>query len=127
MSRDLAAIIGEDTPERATLQLLRRCAIEPDGPSTDSVLESLLEAVEAALEQADPLAHLNLELRCEACGRSWPAPLDIAAFLWEEIEAYSARLLDDVHVLARAYGWSESAILALPEARRAAYLERVTT
>jgi hypothetical protein len=51
----------------------------------------------------------------------------VAAFVWEEIEACAARLLDDVHVLARAYGWSERAILALPEMRRAAYLERVAT
>jgi hypothetical protein len=28
-----------------------------------------------------------------------------------------------VHVLARAYGWTESEVLALGERRRAAYLE----
>jgi hypothetical protein len=33
-------------------------------------------------------------------------------------------LLDEVHVLARAYGWNEREILGLSAARRAAYLER---
>jgi hypothetical protein len=35
------------------------------------------------------------------------------------------RFLDEVHVLARAYGWAEAEILRLSEARRSAYLQRV--
>ena len=42
-----------------------------------------------------------------------------------ELEAQAKRLLRSVHVLASAYGWSESEILALSEARRDAYVELV--
>ncbi len=35
------------------------------------------------------------------------------------------RLLREVHTLARAYGWSEGAILELGSARRERYLELV--
>ena len=38
---------------------------------------------------------------------------------------WAGRMLLDIHALARAYGWSESDILALPPRRRQAYLELV--
>ena len=47
------------------------------------------------------------------------------AFLWDEVDVRARRLLDEVHALAGAYGWSEQRILALSEARRRAYLDRV--
>jgi hypothetical protein len=124
-TRDLAAIMDADLPERAALDLMRLCLLDSGG-AEDVTLEPLLESVEAALEQADPWADVSLDLCCESCAHEWAAPLDIAGFLWEEIEAYAARLLDEIHLLARTYGWSETAILRLTDARRTAYLERVT-
>lgn len=35
------------------------------------------------------------------------------------------KLIDDVHVLARLYGWTEPAVLTLRSRRRDAYLERI--
>ena len=80
--------------------------------------------VAAALETADPCIDFALDLRCPACGHAWTTSFDITGYLWEEIDARARRLLDEVHVLARAYGWPEREILGLTEARRAAYLER---
>jgi len=117
-SRDLAEIARLDDPEQAMRQLLRRCC----GEQADA---DLLPAFEAALEQADPCADCSLELGCEACGQSAVVPFDIAHFLWEELTAQARRLLDEVHLLARTYGWSEAEILALPAVRRQAYLKRV--
>jgi hypothetical protein len=125
-SRDLAAILEESSDERAARRLLRRCALDADELS-DSALEMLLDSVGAALEQADTLTDVTLELHCRACDHEWTAAFDIGGFLWEEIEAYVARLIDEVHVLASAYGWSESTILSLSDSRRAVYLERVRT
>jgi hypothetical protein len=126
-SRDLASILDQTSAETAALRLLRLCAEEGGEPRPDAELTSILDAVETALEQADPLADVGLELRCHACGHAWLASLDIASFLWEEIDAYASRVLDEVHVLATAYGWSENAILSLSDSRRAAYIERATT
>ena len=117
-SRDLAEIARLDDPEQAMWQLLKRCC----GEQAEA---DLLPAFEAALEQADPCADCSLELGCEACGQSAVVPFDIAHFLWEELAAQARRLLDEVHLLARAYGWSEAEILALPAVRRQAYLKRV--
>jgi hypothetical protein len=126
-TRDLAAIVAADRPAVGALRLLQHCVVPLGEHLGDSLLEGLRDRVEAALEQADPWANLAFDLRCDVCGQAWSSSFDIAGFLWEEVEAYAERVLDDVHRLARAYGWSEDAILALSDARRDAYLERVAT
>jgi hypothetical protein len=47
------------------------------------------------------------------------------SFVWAELEAQAHRLLHEIDVLARAYGWSEPEVLALGERRRAAYVSLV--
>lgn len=120
-SRDLAEISQLDDPEQAMWRLLQRCCGDPGDPAPPA----LLVAFEAALERADPCADYNLQLECAACGQAATVPFDVAHFLWEELTAQARRLLDEVHLLARAYGWSESGILALSPVCRRAYLTRV--
>ena len=50
-------------------------------------------------------------------------PLDVASFVWEELDGWARRLLQDVAVLARAFGWTEEDGVALSPTRREAYLE----
>jgi hypothetical protein len=119
-SRDLASVAAEIDERAAARKLLRlSCADESDFADEE------MESVGELLAEADPLAETLLDLTCAACGRHWQAPLDIAAWLWAEIEARARRLLCDVHDLAAAYGWTEREILALSELRRAHYLELV--
>jgi hypothetical protein len=127
-SRDLALVTAEADVEQAAVKLLGACALDEMVPQQglDRPLTSWVDLVAAAVEQADPLADLILDVVCDSCGHPSTVPFDIAAFLWEEIEARARGLLDEVHLLAQAYGWSEADILALSEARRSAYLERVT-
>jgi hypothetical protein len=68
---------------------------------------------------------VQLSLTCPDCDARWDAPLDIASFLWSEVQAWALRTLADVHTLARAYGWAEADILALSPPRRQAYLELI--
>ncbi|MBT0959892.1 hypothetical protein [Denitromonas iodatirespirans] len=125
-SRHLAQVVAAGDPETAARQLLRASAVAAaDLPTDAAVLGALLDAVEAALDAADPWADLALDLQCPACGEASEASLDIAGLLWDDIDAHARALLDDIHTLARAYGWTEPEILALSDARRAAYLERV--
>ena len=77
--------------------------------------------------QADPLAEILLDFDCPACGASFQEGLELASFVWAELEARARRLLMDVHTLASAYGWGEAEILALSAARREFYLEMVST
>ena len=84
---------------------------------------------------ADPLAEIMLHFDCPACGTSFDESLDLAAFLWAEIEGQAKRLCCEVHTLASAYGWSETEILSLSAgaprilprdgARMTGYLQRL--
>jgi hypothetical protein len=113
--------------------LLRAAAApDPGGALRTSVLHDpavtgdALAVVEDALATADPWAELLLDLTCPACGTSFRADLDLGAFVAGEVEAYAVRLLHEVDLLARTYGWGEAEILGLSASRRAAYLGLVT-
>jgi hypothetical protein len=119
--RDLHALARCRDPEHAVRTLVERCSLHvgtDEAPAPAVISESM------AL--ADPAAQLDLGVACDACGHDFSAPFDVACFLWEHVEARSRRLIAEVHQLARAYAWSESEILALSEARRAAYLAMVS-
>lgn len=75
-----------------------------------------------ALRAADPALALTLAMNCPECGAALDEIFDPAAFLWAEIEDIARDLLREVIALARAFGWSEAEILAMPRPRRALYL-----
>lgn len=88
--------------------------------------DTLAEAADAALTAADPGATLPVRLRCADCDADWVEDLDVAAFLWQLLSARAERVFDDVVMLARAFGWSEDQVLAIPTHRRQRYVERVS-
>lgn len=118
---DLAAVAdaAPDDPDRAVGLLLERCAGALDPAQADAVIE--------AMEAADPVAAGAVDVVCPACGQQWSAPLDVAAFVWQEVEAWGERTLGEVDGLARAYGWREPEVLALSPWRRRRYLELAWT
>lgn len=122
-STDLASVVGMADAQAAAEQLLERCCLRRS-PAT--VLSAdIRESTEAWLEASDPLADLRLQLSCEACGHVWPAALDPASWLWDEVQRSAHGLLAQVHALARAYGWTEPQVLALSPQRRSIYLDMV--
>ena len=72
---------------------------------------------------ADPQAEIIISLGCPNCGKHWELIFDVAHFFWNEIAAQAQRLVYEIDALARAYGWTEREILALPVQRRRTYLE----
>lgn len=107
--------------------LLRRCA-EVDGGGADPAWCAdpvWQQAFGDALAAESTLVDPALALSCPACGHAWEETFDIARFLAEDLAAAGRRLLDEVHVMALAYHWTERDILALPAARRRHYLGRL--
>ena len=111
--------------DAARAVLLERAVVaaERDGRpvGVHELAGEVAEAVSASLANHDPTAELLLDVACSACETSWQSVLDVAAFVWTEPAAQAERLLQDVHLLARAYGWSEEQTLALGNSRRTAY------
>ncbi|HVO10134.1 MAG TPA: phage baseplate protein [Vicinamibacteria bacterium] len=128
-SRDLAAA-GAAPPERAEEAIFERCVLEARvaGVSVQAgeLSATVREALASAIAEADPDAEVTVALSCPACGRGWSGLFDILSVLWSEVAGQARRLLQEVDALARAYGWREADVLALPPKRRALYLEMVT-
>jgi hypothetical protein len=129
-SRDLLAAEAAGSVEAAREALAGRLIVTAERSDGLYVCPGALPAVVrdaalAAIDAADPAAWRAIALECPGCGMGWTAPFDPAAFLWAELDALARRLLDEVHRLAGAYGWSESEILAMGPRRREAYLERL--
>jgi hypothetical protein len=108
-------------------RLLERCVLEAhrEGEAVPpaSLPAEVVAAVAEEMERQDPQARVELATECPACHRRWLTTFDIASFLWAEVAGWAHTLLRDVHVLARAYGWSEDAILAMRPWKRQRYLE----
>ncbi len=106
-----------------------------EGAETDLARSLLLGAppdqgdweqqAEAALSEADPLADLELRAACPNCSEAVILPLFLDRMLVEELAREATKLMDEIHVLAFAYHWTEPDILAVPESRRRHYLARI--
>jgi hypothetical protein len=131
--QDLLEVETQADAENARWLLLDCClvhlqradtpAAEPAG--SDALPAEVVEAIARRMAEADPLADVQLNLTCPSCRHRWSASFDIISFLWTEMEAWAARILTEVHILAQAYSWSESEILSLSSMRRQFYLNMV--
>ncbi len=120
-SADLAAIRDCGDERQGRRLLAERCTGENAGCLSDAEVDLL----SAEFAQLDPQAEVLVDLKCPVCQSAMQVLLAIEQFLWAKISCLAKRLLREVHVLASAYGWSESEILALSAIRRKRYLELV--
>ncbi len=126
-SQDLAALVTANDCGHVEAELASRCLLRSEWNGTEvapaEVPADAWERVQRRMSDLDPQAEVRFELSCPACGHRWQTLFDIAQFLWTEVAAIAEQLLREVDLLARAYGWSEGAILSLSPDRRQAYLE----
>ena len=128
-SADLAAIDPQSDLAAATQTLLQRCLLiahyQAQPIPIDQLPAAVITAVVHQMEQADPQADIRFDLNCSTCGHQWQVAFDVVTFFWAELTAWAQRLLQEIHLLASAYGWREVDILALSPQRRQLYLEMI--
>lgn len=118
------AALSPDGARRALLALCVVSAVRDGDPVPVGALPaSVQRRIAEAAEAGDPAADVTLAITCPECEAATRAELDIASYLWTELDAWARDVLLDVHLLATAYGWSEPEILALSPLRRRYYLE----
>ena len=129
-SLDLATIVNNDDGMDGRQLLIEHCVTEihRDGEkiSPADLPEEIISLVADRIQENDPQAEMQIELSCPACCHQWQLLFDIVPYFWQEICAEAKRLLREVHILARSYGWREADILNMSAARRQIYLEMVT-
>ena len=129
-SHDLLMLPSSREAEASCRHLMASCVLEACDASGQAVtVESLppgiITKMSVEMSLADPLADVQLDLKCPACGHGWEQVFDIADFLWREIQAWAQQTFRDVHSLAVTYGWREADVLALSPTRRQIYLELI--
>jgi hypothetical protein len=100
--------------------MVRRLVAVPEAPDP-----TWTPRIEAALSAADPLTDLVLETTCPYCGADNAVPFPLEDSLLAALRRLGERLLEEIHLLASTYHWSEAEILALPAGRRRFYLARI--
>jgi hypothetical protein len=123
---DIVSLAELVDPVRCRDELLNRCILSAkrggDEISSVELPEDVLRDVSEKMEKSDPLAAIYLKTNCPHCRHQWEAPFDIATFLANEIDTWVKRLLVEIHILGKAYHWSEADILTMGPWRRRIYL-----
>lgn len=126
---DLAVASRLPDVQAGRVLLLERCVTQvlqdEQHIAVTDIPDDIVQALTEAILEHDPLAEMEFALRCPACQHNWTLTFDIISFFWKELEAQAKRLMHDVHIIASAYGWRESDILALSSARRSFYRELI--
>ena len=110
----------------ATRQILLNCILdvknEEKDCSKEEITEGSLETLAQQMEKEDPQANITMALNCPACHHNWTAVFDILTYLWAEIDNWAKHLVQEIYILARAFGWSERDILNMSVRRRQMYI-----
>jgi hypothetical protein len=126
-SADLTVLGQTMDASTARQRLLEACVLsakhEEKIISVSELPPEVLDGLVERMDQTDPLIDLTLPAACPNCGQTSEIIFDIVSYFWGEINAWSARLIREVHTLAVAYGWREVDILAMSAWRRQQYLE----
>ena len=86
--------------------LRHACVLEGDADADPELLD-------AALEAAAPALTRDVTATCPHCAAAQPVRFDLANFLVASLARERPFLLREMHLLARAYGWSLAEILSL--------------
>lgn len=121
-SADLLAAAQMPSDAMAEERLLLRC-LGMDESSAPTLPPDAMQAARMRFEQLHAASQLHCVMHCPECDHEATWELDPAHFVWREAQHAAGRLLNDIHVLALNYGWSEADIAAMNPRRRETYLE----
>jgi len=115
---------GDLTIDVMARQLIR--GVDDLAPSASwKFPEAWIDGLAQELERRDPLTALEIDTQCPACGVAASFEVDLEARLIGQLYARQRKILAEIHRLASAYHWSETAILRLPAWRRRHYLAQL--
>jgi hypothetical protein len=119
-TEDLLVALASGQP---SVTLRERCVTWPAGVDATTLDPAVRDRVGAAAEELAGASALAVRLSCPDCGGEVTAEVDPVALLADRVSDEVRDLLGDVAELAAAFGWSETEVLQLSDARRRAYLD----
>jgi len=108
--------------------ILENCILEVSDKDrkTSDLTEDIWMLLNDRMAAEDPQANIRINLSCPTCSHQWEAVFDIVSFFWAEIDNWATRILHEVYLLARAFGWSERDILNMSSRRRQLYIQMIS-
>lgn len=130
-THDITNAIADASNEFDQKKILAGCIIEMSKKGKkfkeDNLPDEVLDALSRRMEEEDPQADISMKIDCPACKHVWEARFDIVSFLWAEIHNWAQRIIQEVALLARSFGWAEKDILNMSARRRQLYLQMIGT
>ena len=128
-SRDILWILSDKGDDLKSYSLLEQCILEikalNGNKQLKAVPENIINALGEKIPELDPAADIRMNITCPSCGYKWEAIFDIMSYLWSEIDNWAQKTLQEVYILASAFGWSEKDILNMDAGRRQVYIEMI--
>jgi hypothetical protein len=112
--RDELATVG--TAGEVEAHLRRACVV--DGDPDDETIPDAMQAVA-------PLLDLDLDATCAECGVQQVVHFDLQHYMLARLRDERSLRTYEVHLLARAYRWSLTELMALPRVQRRLYVDLV--
>jgi hypothetical protein len=89
---------------------------------TASLGPDLIDLVDDAMDEADPLVNFRCQITCAECSTTNEFAIDLCEVALQILRRLQRHMLVTVHKLASHYHWSEQEIFAVPHWRRKEYL-----
>ena len=105
--------------EEAERVLLERCVSQAISGQAASVTDTA--TIETAMQTLAPIIDVDLQADCPECHGQYPFHFSIQTYLLAAVRAEHARLIQETHHIALAYGWSLNEIMGLTRSQRRAY------
>ena len=88
----------------------------------DLITDDIINAINEAMEVADPLVNMVFSVACPNCGRQGRYSFNLEQHALKRLNKAQKNLIRMIHSLAKHYNWTESEILSIPPWRRSQYL-----
>jgi hypothetical protein len=118
--RDQEKVLGQ----RDAAHLLTQLCIEPHDGNARSLAHRLARVVRS-MEAMAPAVSRPVAGVCAACDAPVTMPLHVPRLVMDELRMAASGVHQQTHAIAEAYHWDEASILAMPQARRQAYVEMI--
>jgi hypothetical protein len=107
-------------PEKAEAGLLERCILENKDLAT-------ADTVQKVMEEVAPMVAGSFDVTCPECNFMQQLNFNLQYYLLASLLAERKKLVAEIHLLSRYYGWGLNEILELPRSMRKAFAKRLET
>lgn len=121
--------LSNDLFGKDEFEIIKNCILnfkEYQGEAIDKTIPKIIiNQINYEFDKVCKASNITYLLSCAECSHEWQVFFDIVSYLWQEIDQWAKTFLDQIYMLAKAFGWSERDIINMSENRRHHYLNLI--